>query len=991
MTEDTGLPIKASELFRERLVAKYYNATQKLPELGSPVSRTFVPQSSNDTALIAFAQLTTLRLGAARALISLIDSRNQYVLAEATRTSSMRSDQDHDSEDSLWLGSVVIPRDQGICELVLATPAAINAPNEEQDEPDVTIIQNLGEHPRIQAFSRRHRTPCLRFYAGVPIMLPDRTKIGSFCVFDDKPRDLSADQRTFLLDMARTTMDHLEAVRLRAQHIRSHKLVNGLESFIEGLSNIQSMPYESAAREQHVSSLLDVEGRGSDRAQEAAPNTEGKPANASQSFVPRAQKLRSQLLWESALPVGTKPMFSRAANIVRQSGDYDGVAFLYISSASTRNKSTRYKGNMFASDRRRKRSSSSRSSTATPSQSSSEDAETPRKSTAANQQDTSDSNLTYPEDPCPILSLSLGSNADVAIDHEGNPFSNFRRRDLDRLVGKSPRGRTFALNYFGQLFPGDTSSSGSGTDQSNSAASSHQVAIGELGPSDSKRSGGRQHRTRDALVRSLRKFSPEGKSFVCLPLWDFERQRWFAYAICWSNTPNRDPGMDGDLHFLRIFGNTIMNALSYIDAVAANQTKTAFVSSISHELRSPLHGMLSATNFLQDSSLDRFQREMVDSISNSGRTLLDTVDHVMDFAKMISQAPQSQQESSNRRSRSQNRGQDEVVSSLSSTVDLAVLIEEVVDTIYMGFMVQHDFVYSEDGAKSSGPQAPNFTTTPENLASSSRSVSQRGRVRIALQLPFRKNWCVKTQAGAWRRIVMNLFGNSLKYTTDGLITMRLEPMDDPDSQDLSVSFTVVDTGKGISDDYLENHLFQPFSQENSFASGTGLGLSIVDQVVRTMGGETIVSSSPGGGTTVGVSLKMEIAEKKPSVLNTTEIVDHIPDRVRGLRICFLDQCYEDSPEDSTNKSAEWEYSQCLSTMLQSWFGTEVSFSTSWSPRTADIVLCLRPSFKQLQSIRSVQPVPPVILITYDALEMAVLQGDARISGGPSVVEIICQP
>lgn len=93
---------------------------------------------------------------------------------------------------------------------------------------------------------------------------------------------------------------------------------------------------------------------------------------------------------------------------------------------------------------------------------------------------------------------------------------------------------------------------------------------------------------------------------------------------------------DGDLTYLRIFSNSIAIALSHIDAIADNRTKSTFVSSISHKIRSPLHGILSATNSLNDSSMTRFQREMVAVVSKSGTTLLDTLDHIMDFAKISS-------------------------------------------------------------------------------------------------------------------------------------------------------------------------------------------------------------------------------------------------------------------------------------------------------------------------------------------------------------------
>jgi Histidine kinase-, DNA gyrase B-, and HSP90-like ATPase len=241
---------------------------------------------------------------------------------------------------------------------------------------------------------------------------------------------------------------------------------------------------------------------------------------------------------------------------------------------------------------------------------------------------------------------------------------------------------------------------------------------------------------------------------------------------------------------------------------------------------------------------------------------------------------------------------------------------------------------------------------------------------------------------------MNLFGNALKYTADGLITIRLDALDNVDKQNASVALSILDTGKGISNDYLENHLFTPFSQEDSFASGTGLGLSIVDQLVRSIGGKVDITSSKGVGTKVIVGVPLKTVDPSLSIVKSLDIVGPIAERIRGMRICILREPNAGVPETSASESAEREFSSGLSVLLKQWFGMKTAVETTWSADCADLVLCLKPSFKQLDSIRKSSgeaPVPSVIFIAYDALEMAVLQADARITGDNSVVEIISQP
>lgn len=104
-------------------------------------------------------------------------------------------------------------------------------------------------------------------------------------------------------------------------------------------------------------------------------------------------------------------------------------------------------------------------------------------------------------------------------------------------------------------------------------------------------------------------------------------------------------------------------------------------------------------------------------------------------------------------------------------------------------------------------------------------------------------------------------GNALKYTDSGWVKVRLEAEDLASSQDRDadepkskVTFTVSDSGRGISREFLKSKLFTPFSQEDTLTSGTGLGMSIVRQIVQLLGGDIKVESQVGVGTEVAVTL-----------------------------------------------------------------------------------------------------------------------------------------
>lgn len=113
---------------------------------------------------------------------------------------------------------------------------------------------------------------------------------------------------------------------------------------------------------------------------------------------------------------------------------------------------------------------------------------------------------------------------------------------------------------------------------------------------------------------------------------------------------------------------------------------------------------------------------------------------------------------------------------------------------------------------------------------------------------------------------MNLFGNALKYTKHGHVTVSLRvgeqlPGDQGQTvrsayeQRNTIKLTVVDTGQGMSPEYLRTKIFTPFSQENAKSAGTGLVLSIVRALVTMLKGEIDIKSIVNVGTMIAVTLR----------------------------------------------------------------------------------------------------------------------------------------
>jgi GAF domain-containing protein len=196
-------------------VLAYSSTEPKFCDLNCPeAAAKHTAVSPANTILTAFTQLAALRIGTRRAMVFFFDADHAYVIAESTRTLSLRDDSHHAPGDSLWLGFTKIPRGLSVCEVTADLPA--NEGSNAQDPNTKTIahiVNNLAEDTRFCDRPYVQGGPKARFYAGVPITTPSGINIGVLCVLDDKPRDgLEDDQVEFLRNLAATIMSHLELV-----------------------------------------------------------------------------------------------------------------------------------------------------------------------------------------------------------------------------------------------------------------------------------------------------------------------------------------------------------------------------------------------------------------------------------------------------------------------------------------------------------------------------------------------------------------------------------------------------------------------------------------------------------------------------------------------------------------------------------------------------------------------------------------------------------
>ncbi|KAH8716945.1 hypothetical protein GQ44DRAFT_775701 [Phaeosphaeriaceae sp. PMI808] len=813
------------EAARERDLHRYYRPWQDAQNLVDAADGNggkgltyngYRAQPGRDRSLTAFAQLATLRLDTRRAMISLIDSNRQYILAEATRTLSLFSPSAEQPEDEVWLGNAIINKSDAVCYHTFSSTYVAKEANGDKLEAECMVIPDCRLDPRFSDKDYVKGEPGVRFYASVPIITKAGYRIGVYAVSDEKPRDsISAAEVRFMQEVAAAAMEHLELAKDREDRNKGERMARGLTDFIER----SSIPDISTIMERQT--------------ENARLQTLEEEDTAMSTAVPPAKKAQRRIDGE----LDPTRIFQRAARIIRESTDADGVVFFDTSAASI-------SGQLHDFNRHAASSDESTHNTT--------DFDTGADSTASRNRRLHSGAFTKPSaeaataqsKTCPVGGLSLRSG-NVTLVHADFVLTESA---MERYIHRYPYGKFFNYNEEGAgVNSSDEKSQTSETDQSDRTHATSSTSIPRKN---------RKRRERFVPLEFL-KILPSVRTLIFLPLWDPSSERWVAGGFIWTTQAGRLMSSENDLPYLTAFGNSITSEVARLSALKADKAKTTFIASISHELRSPLHGILGSVEFLRDTVSSTYQESLVSSIETCGKTLLDTIDHVLDYAKINKLRRATSRRKQRNEGRQKRLPADNSILGVTAHFDLAQLVEEVCDTVCAG----HTF------RKSQNANGGAIYDQAENSITNARDCQSGVLVSLTVA-PF-VSWNVRSQPGALRRIVMNLLGNSLKYTDSGYVAITLQQSMTSHSG-IDLALTIEDSGRGMSADYQRTKLFSPFSQEDPFSSGTGLGLSIVNQIVESLEGEVEVNSTLNVGTRIRVSLRL------PSVQsNTTEQDDAI--------------------------------------------------------------------------------------------------------------------
>lgn len=361
----------------------------------------------------------------------------------------------------------------------------------------------------------------------------------------------------------------------------------------------------------------------------------------------------------------------------------------------------------------------------------------------------------------------------------------------------------------------------------------------------------RNHRTGYyyPLVPSIfRPLLPAGTSNMLLvPIFGLNKQPFAllcAYATPQADGPLLEDVRDSALQYMRSMGTIILSAVLKKDLMLADQAKSHFISNISHELRTPLHGILASAELLAETKLNTTQGSYLDTVEACGKSLLELVNHVLDFTKLSGSAMTKSN-----------------ASHTLSACDLVKLVQEVCESSWIGQTARKLDSQQSAGIGSAYAIGAGSQESSGKTQTSMAKQIKAGDVETVIDVSMRKSgWLVSCDSGGIRRVLMNLIGNSLKFTTAGFVHVSLREIQS-NATHVVVELSVTDTGRGISKAFLEQQLFHPFTQENELGPGTGLGLSIVNSIVQSpsINGKIDVWSTLGEGTEMRITCEMALA------------------------------------------------------------------------------------------------------------------------------------
>ncbi|RDW60240.1 hypothetical protein BP5796_11846 [Coleophoma crateriformis] len=884
---------------------------------------------SPDPTLTALAQVGALRTNCDRSFLSLMTKDSQHILAEATRTISLIDKENHGPGDRVFLGARTLDLEWGVCpstiKVFTSTDGSLNVstPNVTAKSSsyvmnDMSLEECFKDRPYVKGF------PYMKFYAEVPLETSSGYVIGSYCVVDNRRRENEDHEKilSIIREVASTIMNHLELVQFKQSTLRAERIVDGLSRFVAGAGNLKSSaPRHTLSRSSSPKGIRD----------------QPKAHSRHPSRLSITDTLATPPIVDNNTPIpdivdltqlqdpAEDPQWSNDSTetlVSAQSTATMANMKQKISNCST-NTQNRTRALLVKDKALTKNRSLSAPKSVTDTLS--------RASTIIKEANDLDgvmfvdasfySPFTRDTEPSVICSALSCSTRPGVLNHPDKEVWNFpglTEAFLGTLLVENPAGGVFFYDEAGFI----TLTHNESLEERNNESTSN---------------------VQNAAAANLTSILPGARSIAIWPLKHADKSSWLAVGFAWSSDPHR-PIRAEDFTYLRAFGNSIMVEISRLEIISADRAKSDFLSSISHELRSPLHGVLANAELLAATTSDLDQREMISSIELCGRTLLDTMNHLLDYAKINNFNTKTK---GGELPLTNAKG----IGSLTSTFDMSTMVQDVVQGVLSGHRhyVASTRALGSDADISSGNR-PSLEQVQSQENTKIKSLSGDDLV-VILDIESRQDWTFVSEAGAWKRILMNIFGNALKYTDKGFIKVSLRCDDDATKKGTQnsgsvVTLQVTDSGRGMSPDFLQNNLFTPFVQEDTLSVGAGLGLSIVQQIVTSLGGTIQVSSEQFVGTTITISASLESSAASVKLTDhaDSDLITQTRDEIAGMAISFAGLHAVSNETSSFTKITNTpdqhlnDLTSSLSQIASKWFGLSMNWASDLQSASGDFVL-----------------------------------------------------